>query len=277
MRIITAYMPSTADARIRLFSRFTFSYLLGELQGARVLQLLHLLLLATIVWIHCSVVIELIECEEVFGDFQRIDKSNLYETSIQSPIILKSLCGRRAMAVLHLGGPPLVNFQISLLSPSSSPLFNPQTDFLCSSSTRFRPRGAKSAAMVEPRCSSSDMTGTRGGQIQRQVLSNAQRTKLNPSSDRSFYSSPRLVTHVDDQFLNTLTNVYRQRIPENAEVLDLMSSWVSHLPGISHHTNFHMFDDTPAGIGLVILLMLFIQLWGSLWFYRLTTWSLVDE
>lgn len=162
------------------------------------------------------------------------------------------------MAVLHLGRPPLVDFRSAHLSSSSSPLFNPPTEFLRSSSTRFPPRGVKIATMVEPRCSSSDMTGTRGGQIQRQVLSNAQRTKLNPSSDRSFYSSPRLVTHVDDQFLNTLTDVYRERIPENAKVLDLMSSWVSHLPGISHHINSHMFDDTPAKIGLVILFMLLI-------------------
>jgi hypothetical protein len=38
------------------------------------------------------------------------------------------------------------------------------------------------------------------------------------------------VTHVDDTFLEKVTQLYRQRIPEGAAVLDLMSSWVSHLP-----------------------------------------------
>ena len=42
--------------------------------------------------------------------------------------------------------------------------------------------------------------------------------------------SPRLVTHVDDAFLRRVTQLYRQRIPEGGAVLDLMSSWVSHLP-----------------------------------------------
>lgn len=35
---------------------------------------------------------------------------------------------------------------------------------------------------------------------------------------------------MDDQFLGTLTQLYRERIRPGGEVLDLMSSWVSHLP-----------------------------------------------
>ena len=38
------------------------------------------------------------------------------------------------------------------------------------------------------------------------------------------------MTHVDDAFLRRVTQLYRQRIPEGGAVLDLMSSWVSHLP-----------------------------------------------
>lgn len=45
-----------------------------------------------------------------------------------------------------------------------------------------------------------------------------------------FTDAPRLVTHVDNTFLRKVTQLYRQRIPEEAAVLDLMSSWVSHLP-----------------------------------------------
>lgn len=41
---------------------------------------------------------------------------------------------------------------------------------------------------------------------------------------------PRIVHHVDDGFRQKVTQVYRQYIPANGAVLDLMSSWVSHLP-----------------------------------------------
>lgn len=34
----------------------------------------------------------------------------------------------------------------------------------------------------------------------------------------------------DEKFLSQLTQLYRERIPEGGAVLDLMSSWVSHLP-----------------------------------------------
>eukprot|EP00250_Pteridium_aquilinum_P003725 c14024_g1_i1 orf=67-897(-) len=70
----------------------------------------------------------------------------------------------------------------------------------------------------------------KGGAIKRLVLSNEGRTKLDISPDRSFYAFPRFVTHVDNGFLDTLTHLYRDRIPPNSEILDLMSSWISHLP-----------------------------------------------
>lgn len=57
-----------------------------------------------------------------------------------------------------------------------------------------------------------------------------QRTKLDDSEDSFFYSFPRFVNHVDDNFINQLTEVYRQQLKPNTRILDLMSSWVSHLP-----------------------------------------------
>lgn len=50
------------------------------------------------------------------------------------------------------------------------------------------------------------------------------------SSDRFFYESPRLVNHMDDATSEALTGLYRELVPPDARVLDLMSSWVSHLP-----------------------------------------------
>lgn len=69
-----------------------------------------------------------------------------------------------------------------------------------------------------------------GGSILREVLTNSQRSKLDATDDRQFYDVPRLVTHVDDAFIRQVTELYRQRIPKDAAVLDLCSSWISHLP-----------------------------------------------
>jgi SAM-dependent methyltransferase len=63
-----------------------------------------------------------------------------------------------------------------------------------------------------------------------EVLSNAQRFKLDPSDDALFYAEPRFVHHLDGAFRSRLSRLYRERIPPCAVVLDLMSSWVSHLP-----------------------------------------------
>ncbi len=62
------------------------------------------------------------------------------------------------------------------------------------------------------------------------VLSEAERDKLDRSDDALFYAQPRFVHHLDAGFRERLTQLYRQRIPACAVVLDLMSSWVSHLP-----------------------------------------------
>jgi SAM-dependent methyltransferase len=62
------------------------------------------------------------------------------------------------------------------------------------------------------------------------VLTEAQRVRLDESDDERFYAEPRFVQHLDGAFRSRLTALYRQRIPPGAVVLDLMSSWVSHLP-----------------------------------------------
>ncbi|MEB3235758.1 MAG: methyltransferase domain-containing protein [Cyanobacteriota bacterium] len=63
-----------------------------------------------------------------------------------------------------------------------------------------------------------------------QVLNEAQRRKWDSSDDQLFYAEPRFVHHLDEAFRERLTALYRERIPAQAVVLDLMSSWVSHLP-----------------------------------------------
>lgn len=78
--------------------------------------------------------------------------------------------------------------------------------------------------------SESNQSTSAAGKIKRLVLPQQGRTKLNTYPDRDFYAYPRFVTHVDDGFISTLTNLYREKLTPNSEILDLMSSWVSHLP-----------------------------------------------
>lgn len=76
----------------------------------------------------------------------------------------------------------------------------------------------------------SKQSSSSAGKIKRLVLPQEGRIKLNSYPDRDFYAYPRFVTHVDDGFIATLTNLYRQRLRPGSEILDLMSSWISHLP-----------------------------------------------
>jgi SAM-dependent methyltransferase len=48
--------------------------------------------------------------------------------------------------------------------------------------------------------------------------------------DPLFYAVPRFVTHIDDQAIAAVTALYRRLFPPGGAILDLMSSWVSHLP-----------------------------------------------
>ena len=54
--------------------------------------------------------------------------------------------------------------------------------------------------------------------------------KEDTSDDSLFYEIPRLVTHIDDNACMVLKGFYRSLLKDGDLVLDLMSSWVSHLP-----------------------------------------------
>jgi SAM-dependent methyltransferase len=60
--------------------------------------------------------------------------------------------------------------------------------------------------------------------------------KQDPASDAEFYAFPRFVTHIDDGAIAAVTELYRETFPPRGTILDLMGSWVSHLP-----------DDVPYG------------------------------
>jgi SAM-dependent methyltransferase len=67
--------------------------------------------------------------------------------------------------------------------------------------------------------------------------------RYDETDDANFYSQARLVTHIDDAAIAAVTAFYRQVLPAGGRILDLMSSWVSHLPDDVEYTSV-------AGLGM---------------------------
>lgn len=56
-------------------------------------------------------------------------------------------------------------------------------------------------------------------------------TRQDERQDTFFYAEPRIgVFHIDEFAVRALMAYYKRTLPPNADVLDLCSSWVSHLP-----------------------------------------------
>ncbi len=53
--------------------------------------------------------------------------------------------------------------------------------------------------------------------------------RADENDDADFYAPPRLVTHIDDGAIAAVTELYDELGVLDGRVLDLMSSWVSHL------------------------------------------------
>lgn len=54
--------------------------------------------------------------------------------------------------------------------------------------------------------------------------------RADETADARFYAVPRLVHHIDAGAQGAVTDLYRRHVPAGGDALDLMSSWVSHLP-----------------------------------------------
>ncbi len=63
------------------------------------------------------------------------------------------------------------------------------------------------------------------------------------SPDAQFYEQPRLVQHIDDTAIDIISHLYGRLVQPESTVLDLMSSWVSHLPK-------HLALATLTGLGM---------------------------
>ena len=54
--------------------------------------------------------------------------------------------------------------------------------------------------------------------------------RADESSDSDFYRQPRLVAHIEPETIEAVTRLYRELLPPGGAILDMMSSWISHLP-----------------------------------------------
>jgi SAM-dependent methyltransferase len=63
------------------------------------------------------------------------------------------------------------------------------------------------------------------------------------SADAGFYGVPRRVVHIDDGAIAALGGLYAEVLPAGGRLLDLMSSWRSHLPA-------GLVADEVVGLGL---------------------------
>ncbi len=68
-------------------------------------------------------------------------------------------------------------------------------------------------------------------------------SRTNENTDAGFYTEPRLVTHIDDTAKSVIGDLYGQILRNGMKVLDLMSSWRSHVP-----KNLKL--DSLTGLGL---------------------------
>lgn len=79
------------------------------------------------------------------------------------------------------------------------------------------------------------------------------------ADDFKFYAQARRVVHIDDTAIATLRDFLREHLPREGTLLDLMSSWRSHLPDeaafdriVGLGMNQEEMDDNPALTEVVI-------------------------
>ena len=58
--------------------------------------------------------------------------------------------------------------------------------------------------------------------------------RLDGRKDDLFYQAPRLVQHIDSAAIGVVRDIYARFLKPEMAVLDLMSSWVSHLPEVAN-------------------------------------------
>jgi SAM-dependent methyltransferase len=80
--------------------------------------------------------------------------------------------------------------------------------------------------------------------------------RADDGDDAAFYAMPRLVTHIDDDAIAAVGDLYEEHEIEG-DVLDLMSSWVSHFKVAPRHLrllgmNKHELDANPMAAERIV-------------------------
>jgi len=83
--------------------------------------------------------------------------------------------------------------------------------------------------------------------------------RIDETDDELFYSQPRLVVHIDDGAIKKVGQTFARLLPQGGAILDLMSSWRSHVPGkvrparlVGLGMNRPEMEDNPALTEIVI-------------------------
>jgi SAM-dependent methyltransferase len=83
--------------------------------------------------------------------------------------------------------------------------------------------------------------------------------RIDESDDDLFYVVPRFVVHIDESAIRALGQIYLSRLPASGAILDLMSSWRSHLPSgpkyervVGLGLNRSEMEDNPALTEVVV-------------------------
>jgi len=83
--------------------------------------------------------------------------------------------------------------------------------------------------------------------------------RIDESDDELFYSQPRLVVHIDEGAIKKVGQIYARLLPQGGAILDLMSSWRSHMPEqvrparlVGLGMNRPEMEDNPALTEIVI-------------------------
>jgi SAM-dependent methyltransferase/FKBP-type peptidyl-prolyl cis-trans isomerase 2 len=90
-------------------------------------------------------------------------------------------------------------------------------------------RGGSSVDWMEVLTTGPGMQARWRGQ-QTDFLSAEAFARDDETPDTLFYNEPRLVQHIDDTAIEMIKNTYGRFLKDDLDVLDLMSSWQSHLP-----------------------------------------------
>ena len=83
--------------------------------------------------------------------------------------------------------------------------------------------------------------------------------RIDESDDELFYSQSRLVVHIDEGAIKKVGQIYARLLPQGGAILDLMSSWRSHVPEemrlgrlVGLGMNRPEMEDNPALTEIVI-------------------------